>query len=148
MEFLVLFCVSVYVPLLCAMFGGLIKTQNSYLLMYPINHSHPLRPCWPVLSPFLSEALLLFLPPCDWMSTSIFPSGVISLPPARAVGTVCTSLSASADPLTSGELSERSQSGPVSNGTFGTAQSDAITVAVISGVSAWSRATRRSEWCE
>lgn len=42
--------------------------------------------------------------------------------------------SASVDLLTSGELSEESQSGPVSNGTVGTAQSDAITLSMFSAV--------------
>lgn len=43
--------------------------------------------------------------------------------------------SASVDLLTSGELSEKSQSGPVSNGTVGTAQSDAITLCLCSTLS-------------
>lgn len=42
--------------------------------------------------------------------------------------------SASVDLLTSGELSEESQSGPVSNGTVGTAQSDAIALSMFSAV--------------
>lgn len=104
--------------------------------MYPINHYHPLRPCWPVLSTSLSETLPLS---SDWTSASIFSSGLISPSPARALGTVCARVCLRpADPLTSGELSERSQSGPVSNGTVGTAQSDAITAAAISAVSPWS----------
>lgn len=70
------------------------------------------------------------------MSASILSSGIISPSPARALGTVCACLSASVDPLTSGELSERSQSGPVSNGTVGVAQSHAITAAAISAVRA------------
>lgn len=53
---------------------------------------------------------------------------------------------ASADLLTHGELSERSQSSPISNGTVGTAQSDAITAAAISAVSGgeglWGRGKR------
>lgn len=70
------------------------------------------------------------------MSTSIFSSDIISLSPAHALGMFFASLSVSADPLTSGERSEQSQSGPVLNWTVGMAQSDAITAAVISTVSA------------
>lgn len=46
-------------------------------------------------------------------------------------------------PLTSREPSERFQFGPVSKGTVGTAQSDAITAAAISAVAARSEATSR-----
>lgn len=66
--------------------------------------------------------------------------GIISSSPGRALGTVCVCLSASVDPLTSGELSERSQLKPASNGTVGTTQSDAITAAAFGPVSAWSGA--------
>lgn len=109
--------------------------------MYPINHYRPPRPC----DPFLSVTLPLLSPLSDSLSPSILSSDIISPSPGRALGTVCACLSASADLLTSGELSERSQPGPESNGTVGTAQSDAIMASAISVVSARSGAMGRGD---